>query len=199
MRQLIEKILKLKTAAKVGVTVGLMLVVVGLYWQIFYSDLSDAVVAAQANVARMTEEKNGYEKRKTEYLAFRNELMQLQEEQRDLLKVLPKRAEIGGFLSNIQEQLELAGLEVISLNPEAEVPQDLYVRIPVRFEVRGGYHNLVKFFKSIGEIKRIVNVENISLTPDRNESSSAPTKMRARFMATTFRYSDQAAPKGDEQ
>jgi type IV pilus assembly protein PilO len=195
MRDLVAKILKLKTSAKLGLVAGVMAAIVGIYYQLFYADLSDSIESARTEQQRLREELASYEKRKIEYLAYRNELLALQEEQRELLKILPHRAELGAFLSNIQEQIELAGLEIANYNVEAEAPEELYVRIPVRFDVRGGFHNITKFFKNVSELKRIVNVENLNLVPDRTPTAdpTAPSRLRAKFVAVTFRL-PEAAP-----
>ena len=114
----------------------------------------------------------------------------MQLEQRELLKALPKKAEIPTFLSNLQEQAELAGLEIVALTIEAENPMELYIRIPVRIEVRGSYHSITKFFKNLSELPRIVNVEDLTLSVEKVELGVSP-RMRARFVAATFRYRDQ--------
>jgi type IV pilus assembly protein PilO len=195
MNNLLQKLLRLKTPVKIAATVGVMAAIFGIYGGLFYLDVQDQIKAARAKQEQLKGEKDNYEKRKREYLAYRSELTQLQQEQRDLLKALPKRAEIPTFLSNIQEQAELAGLEIVALTIEAESPQELYVRIPVRIEVRGTYHTVTKFFKNISELPRIVNVENLSLTVEKNESVGSP-RMRAKFVAATFRYRDQAGSEG---
>jgi type IV pilus assembly protein PilO len=191
MNELISKLMKLKPPQKAGITAVAIAVIAGLYYQFFYADLSDGIAAAEAARARLAEERSGYEKRKVEYLAYRNELVSLQEEQRELLRVLPKRDEIASFLGNIQEQVELSGLELASFNVENEVPDELYVKIPVRMEVRGGFHSVTKFFRSISELRRIVTVEDLALTPEKeSRDESAPTRLKARFIAATYRYQD---------
>jgi type IV pilus assembly protein PilO len=132
-------------------------------------------------------EKTNYENRKREYQAYRNELTQLQQEQRDLLKALPKKAEIPTFLSNLQEQAELAGLEIVTLTIDAENPMELYIRIPVKITVRGTYHSITKFFKNLSELPRIVNVERLSMNIEKAEAGASP-RLRATFVAVTFRY-----------
>jgi type IV pilus assembly protein PilO len=197
MNELISKLMKLKVPQKVGLTAVLIGVIAGLYYQFFYADLSDGITAAEANQARLTEERTGYEKRKVEYLAYRSELVQLQEEQRELLRVLPKRDEIASFLGSIQEQGELSGLEVVSFNVESEVPDELYIKIPVRMEVRGGFHAVTKFFKSVSELRRIVTVEDLALIPERDSRDAVtPTRLRARFIAATYRYQDPNEKSG---
>ncbi len=193
MRELIAKLLALKTPAKVAVAVAVIGLLGLLFYQFVYAELSEDIGRAEAQRADLETERNQYAKRKKEYLAFRSELRLLQEEQRELLRALPKKAEIPSFISNVQEQAELSGLEVLHIDIDPESPQDLYVKIPVKMEIRGTYHQIAKFFKNTSELRRIVNVENLSLTPERNavtEQLNAPTRMRAKFVAATFRFKE---------
>lgn len=190
MNDFLQKLLRLKTPIKIAATAGIILVIVGIYGGLFYLDLQDQIKGARARQQQLKAEKDNYLKRQREYQAYRSELTQLQQEQRELLKALPKKAEIPTFLSNIQEQAELSGLEIVTLTIEAERPQELYIRIPIRIEVRGTYHAITKFFKNLSELPRIVNVENLSLAVEKQDLSGSP-RLRARFIAATFRYRDQ--------
>jgi type IV pilus assembly protein PilO len=196
MNDLLQKVLRLKTPVKVAATAGLIAVIVVVYYMLFYMDLQDQIKAGEVQQRSLNAEKENYEKRKKEYLAYRNELTQLQQEQRDLLKALPKRAEIPTFLSSIQEQAELAGLEVLTLAIDAESPGELYVRTPVRIEIRGTYHTITKFFKSVADLPRIVNVENLALTLEKITEEIGSPRLRAKFYAVTFRYNDQSEKRG---
>ncbi|MBN2575942.1 MAG: type 4a pilus biogenesis protein PilO [Deltaproteobacteria bacterium] len=189
MNNFLQKLLRLKTPVKVAATLGVMIAIAGAYGGLFYLDLEDQIKGARARGAQLQAEKATYEARKREYQAYRTELTQLQQEQRDLLKALPKKAEIPTFLSNLQEQAELSGLEIISLRIDAENPMELYIRIPVRIEVRGTYHSITKFFKNLSELPRIVNVESLSLGVERAVAGTSP-RLRAKFVAATFRYRD---------
>ncbi len=197
MNELLDKILRLKLVAKVGLTLGVMAAVGGIYNFMFLADLQDEISAAQTQKTQLTTERASYEKRKTEYLAYRNELTKLMEEQREILKVLPNKAELPTFLNSLQEQAELSGIEVQSTVPQAEVPEDLYVRIPVKLEVVGSYHGVTKFFRNISELPRIVNLENVSLLPEKpgagEPDSSGRMRLRAKFVTVAYRFQDQPA------
>ncbi len=195
MNDFLQKLTRLKTPVKIAATVGVIAVILGGYVGLFYLDLQDQIKGARTRQQQLKGEKENYEKRKREYQAYRTELTQLQQEQRELLKALPKKAEIPTFLSNLQEQAELAGLEIVSLTIEAENPMELYIRIPVRIEIRGTYHSITKFFKNLSELPRIVNVENLSLTIEKAMPGSSP-RLRAKFVAATFRYRDQGGSEG---
>jgi type IV pilus assembly protein PilO len=204
MQELLHKLLKLSPPKKVGVTVGAIALCLLLTYQFSYSETSSRIDSARAHASELQDELASYRKRRGEYLGFTTELKQLEQEQRDLLRALPKRAEIPTFLANIQEQAELAGLEVLSVEIGQEVPQDQYLKIPVKMEVRGGYHQLARFFRNVGELPRIVNVENLTMGPDRDkvaqqgdpEAAAAAPKLRAKFVAATFRFNEKTAGGG---
>jgi type IV pilus assembly protein PilO len=196
MNDILQKLLRLKTPMKVAVTAGLIVGIVAVYYMLFYMDMQEQTKAGEVQQRNLIAEKDSYEKRKKEYLAFRNELTHLQQEQRELLKALPKRAEIPTFLSSIQEQAELAGLEVLNLTIESESPAELYVRIPVRIEIRGSYHTITKFFKNVADLPRIVNVENLALSLEKAADDTGSPRLRAKFYAVTFRYNDHSEAGG---
>jgi type IV pilus assembly protein PilO len=198
MNNFLQKLLRLKTPVKIAATLGVIVLIAGAYGGLFYLDIQDQIKGAKARGTQLQTEKTTYETRKREYQAYRTELTQLQQEQRDLLKALPKNAEIPTFLSNLQEQAELAGLEIVALAIEAENPMQLYIRIPVRIEVRGTYHSITKFFKNLSELPRIVNVEKLSLSIEKAEIGASP-RLRARFVAVTFRYRDTKGASAAEE
>jgi type IV pilus assembly protein PilO len=202
MGELLRKLLKLSPPKKVGVTLGVIALLALLDYQFFYDDTSTRITSARAHQSELDDELARYRRRRGEYLGYRDELKKLMEEQRGLLRALPKRAEIPTFLANVQEQAELASLEVLSVDIGQEAPMDLYIKIPVKMEVRGTYHQITRFFRNVGEMARIVNVENLSLAPDRDKlpapdaQGAAPPKLRAKFIAATFRFNEKTGGGG---
>ena len=190
MNELVEKLTKLKTPLKAAVTAGAVLVVGALYYFLFYADMSQDIASAHQAQGGLKTERATYEQRKKEYVAYRDELRKLQEEQRELLKALPKKAEIPTFMANMQEQADISGLELLNMAMDNESPEELYVKIPVRMEVRGSFHALTKFFKNVSELRRIVNIENFTLAVEGTDRDTQP-KLRAKFVAATFRYVDK--------
>jgi len=105
--------------------------------------------------------------------------------------VLPKASEIPSFIDSIHTQATLAGLEIVSFTPMPEQPQDVYARIPVAMEVAGSYHQIARFAKVVGELKRIVNIENLELGGP--GVRDGVVQLHARFVAATFRFQERAA------
>ena len=202
MDELLSKLRKLTSAKKVAATLGLIGLFALVDYQFFYSDAAARAESARAQQSELQTEIAGFQRQRGEYLGLRAELRTLEEEQRDLLRALPKRAEIPSFLASVQEQAELVGLEVLTVSIGAEAPQELYLRIPVKMEVRGTFHQIARFFRNVSELQRIVNIENLSLAIDKDRPAgsvaidlqgSGPPKLRAKFVAATFRFNDKTA------
>jgi len=191
MQELFDRLAATPLVAKIGALVGLVVLLGGGYWYFFYSDLTDEETQVLRRKGELEKEKAEYEKRKREYLAYRNEVAQLLEEQKALLQVLPKSDDIEQFIENIQAQVELSGLQKVSSTREGAIPMDLYTKIPIRMTAVGSYHQINQFFKSVGELKRIVNIEDLQITPTGDSKDPNKMPLKASFVATTFQYIDK--------
>ncbi len=198
MQELFDKLAATPLAAKIGALVMLVVVLAGGYWYFFYSDLTLRESALAVHKGELEKEKADYEKRKSEYLAYRNERNQLLEEQKELLQALPKSDDMEQFIESVQAQIELAGLTKVSSTREAAIPMDLYTKIPIRMTAVGTYHQINQFFKSVGDLKRIVNIEDLKLEPatDVKNADSGKVFLKASFVATTFQYLEKKGAAG---
>ena len=192
MQNFFDRIAAMQTGLKLGIVVGLIGLLAGGYYYFFYSDMQDEVAQLQKDHERLSKEKKDYEKRKQEYLAFRNEVNALLDEQKELLRILPKTDDIEQFIENVQTQVELAGLTKVTSTREAALPVEMYVKIPVKMSLTGTYHQINHFFKNVGDLKRIVNIENLSLEPvAQGVAMDQPNLLKADFIATTFQFVDK--------
>jgi type IV pilus assembly protein PilO len=194
MQNFFDRIAAIATGVKLGALIGIIALIVGGYYYFFYSDMQDEVAQLTKDQERLSKEKKDYEKRKQEYLAFRNEVNALLDEQKELLRVLPKKDDIEQFIENIQAQIELCGLTKVTSTREAAQPVEMYVKIPVKMSLTGTYHQINHFFKNVGDLKRIVNIENLALEPvSQTVGMDQPNLLKADFVATTFQFIDKGA------
>jgi Tfp pilus assembly protein PilO len=66
----------------------------------------------------------------------------------------------------------------------------------------GTYHQINHFFKNVGDLKRIVNIENLSLEPvSQTIGMDQQNLLKADFVATTFQFVDKGtqAPGGAQK
>ena len=190
MSDLIEKFARLTAAQKWAGLAGILVVFgVGFYF-LFYSELEVKADRLKRQRARLELTKAEYEEKKQKYMAFRAEVKKLLAQKKELLKVLPTQAEIPSLLQSLHAQAELAGLNMVSFSKQGEQPHGFYATIPVHMVIRGKYHQISKFFYSVGRLKRIVNVRDVLLT-----RAEGGQELVAKFVASTFRFIEKT-PQG---
>lgn len=186
---------RLPMPAKIGVGTGLVLLVGAAYFVLLYGDISSSIKAAKGQEAQLRNDLA--EARKNEF-AYQKDLAELHEReqrQRDLNKILPTTTEYPAFLSALQSVANSTGVVLTAWNPQEEAVEQFYSRVPMKLELRGQFHQIAKFFYGVGQLDRIINMENISITDPKPDSGEVTVKVEA--LATAFRALDEsAAAKG---
>ncbi len=127
----------------------------------------------------------------------RREMDVLQQKLDEALSELPEQADVDELLAQLNDVGRKSGLEIATVEPTAEQPAQIYVKIPIRMSVVGNYNEVALFLQEVANMRRIVNVNNIRLgTP---QVRSEKVVLNADFIATAFRFLDQSAVKADKQ
>jgi type IV pilus assembly protein PilO len=122
----------------------------------------------------------------------------LKEKLATLRKQLPQEKEVSVLLKQISELGLKSGLDILLWKPQSRKsnPEGLYVEIPVKVEVKTGYHQLGVFFSYISRLQRLVNISNIELQVKGKEKDTF--RIDGKFVARTFASADSvpaAKPK----
>jgi type IV pilus assembly protein PilO len=192
MADILEQIQKTPRTQKI-LALGLIIGALGaVYYFLFWTDFEVQGKRLTAEFTRLDQELQQYEARKRDYMRFKNEVAKLLEEQKELLRILPKKAEIPTFLDSIYNQAEPLGLDLALFARKEEKPQELYVRIPVEIELYGSFHQIARFFNKVAGLPRIVNIEDVQLSDPAVTDSGV--RLKAKFQAVTFRFADKPTP-----
>jgi type IV pilus assembly protein PilO len=184
--------------AKFGIGVGLLALVAIAYFVVFYGDKASSIKAAENQERQLREQLADARKVEFAYQKDLQELTDRQQRQRDLEKVLPASSEAPSFLSSLQSVANVSGVSLSAWTPQQEVPEEFYARVPMKLELVGRYHQVAKFFYGVGQLDRIINMENISITDPKQDGSDLFVKVEA--LATAFRtLPEGAASKGDKR
>ncbi|PID38950.1 MAG: hypothetical protein CSA65_04590 [Proteobacteria bacterium] len=198
LNELGERFAKLPVRNKyLGLILGLGLMGV-VFYMLFYSDLVDKIGKLERDRANLEIDKSKYEEKKQKYMAFRAEVKKLMRKKKALLKELPTTAEIPSFLQSLHAQAELAGLNIQTFSKQKEANRGFHAEIPVRMAISGTYHQITRFFYSVGNLKRIVTVRDVLLRAPTNPAKARGNKsgvtLDAKFVASTFRFIEKKAP-----
>jgi type IV pilus assembly protein PilO len=190
VNELIDRILLLTKAQKVGLLAGLILMIVGLDWTFFYSPLSIRIFDLEEQIKNARIERIRKKNLTRDSAKLKKQLDELNQMLRKAVAQLPDRKEIPELLSSISGRAREAGLEILIFRPQAENLRDFYAEIPVDIVVRGGFHNVVTFFDEVGRLNRLVNIRNIEM---RNpEVKGTKMSVQTSTQAITFRFLDEA-------
>jgi type IV pilus assembly protein PilO len=181
---------KLPLIARIAVGAGVVALVGVAYFVVFYGDIESSIKAAQGQEQQLRSDLA--EARKNEF-AYQKDLADLtdrQQRQRELNKVLPVETEYPSFLSAVQSVANVSGIGLTSWTPQPEVSEQFYARVPMKVTLVGRYHQVAKFFYAVGQLDRIINMENISLTDPKVQGDDVVVKTEA--LATAFRSVEDA-------
>jgi len=124
------------------------------------------------------------------------ELTDREQRQRELEKVLPTKTEHPAFLSSLQSVANMTGVTLSAWAPQGEVREKYYARVPMKLTLEGRFHQIAKFFYGVGQVDRIINVENITINNPEVRDEDIYVKVDA--LATAFRAVEpepEAAPE----
>jgi type IV pilus assembly protein PilO len=154
---------RLPPIAKVGVGFLFVVLVGLLYFVVFYGELSNDLSSAIAREDSLHDELKKAEASKDEYQKDLDEKTRRESQAREQKKILPDDPEMPSFLSSLQSVATNSGVSLTSWSPAEEMPSEFYAKVPMKLELVGKFHQVVKFFQSVGQIDRIINVENIKV------------------------------------
>jgi len=188
---------KIGPAQKVLVLVLLVALLVVAYYMLFYRDKATELKTLKTSYDALVIEEQTWEKRQQTYIQDVEDLNRRKERQREQIRILPPDAEMSSLLMDLDNLAGLAGLEIELLQPQDEEGAGFYAKIPVTMALNGKFHQVLKFFHSIGKLERIINIENILFKEVLVEGTEV--KIAAEVEATTFRSlekPEEQAPPG---
>lgn len=194
MDRLIERIAKAPLAAKVGVLAAVVLVLTALNYFVFsvpalgpsVSDLEEKIARSEAEQKRLDNDLIEKTAIANNLNQFRRERELLEQRLQEALAELPEEKKIDELLQLFQERARKAGLEIASIEPQPEVSEGFYARVPINMVVSGSFHEIVTFFDSLARLRRIVNVNNITL--DGPKDTGGRVTLNGKFLVTTFMF-----------
>ena len=102
-----------------------------------------------------------------------------------LLKQLPNKSQMDALLVDINQAGLGRGLQFELFRPAAsEMRRDFYAELPITVKVTGNYHDMGAFASDVGQLSRIVTLNDVTITAGKDGNLTMESTAR------TFRYLD---------
>jgi type IV pilus assembly protein PilO len=199
MEKLIERIAKAPPGAKIAVIAFVAAAVTALnYFVVGVPTFGRAVAELDQRIEAAAREKRKLDQDYIEKQAIANNLNQFRREKelleqrlQEALSELPDDKKLDELLQLFQDRASKAGLDILTIEPQAQASEGFYARIPIPMSVQGNYHEIATFLDAVGRLRRIVNVNNLSF--DQPKDQKGRVVLTAKFLATTFMFVDPKA------
>jgi type IV pilus assembly protein PilO len=189
----VEKLLKLPAYQRVLLLVLLLaLIAGGCTWFIFIPQ-QEEYVRLQAENQRLQVKLQQDQRIANNLPKFKAEYEKMKVRLEEALTELPNQQEIPSLLTSLAAVAKDNGLDVVRFQPGKEVNRGFYADVPVSLKLVGTYHQAAMFSYAISKLPRIVNLNNLKLSPIKSEDGRSTLDITCN--ATTFRFVEQA-PKG---
>jgi type IV pilus assembly protein PilO len=117
---------------------------------------------------------------------YRQQLREIDSSFGALLKQLPNRSQMDALLVDINQAGLGRGLQFDLFKPAPiETMRDFYAELPIQLRVNGSYHDVGQFASDIGQLSRIVTLNDLSV------ASAKDGTLTMDAIAKTFRYLDE--------
>ncbi|MGJ7554185.1 type 4a pilus biogenesis protein PilO [Variovorax sp. RB3P1] len=188
------------TVPRYALCLAVTLLVLVALWFVWLTNSNDELESERAKEVTL---KADYSKKVAQ--AANLELLKKQREQVQqyvtlLEKQLPSKAEMDALLSDINQAGLGRSLQFELFRPGQVSVKDYYAELPIAVRVTGRYHDMGAFVADVAALSRIVTLNNITVTPQKDKDT-----LTMDTTARTFRYLDDderaaqkraAAPKG---
>ena len=203
MEKLIERIVKAPLGAKLGVVAGVIVLLTVLNYFVVGMDFDLSISATEDKIRQAAQQQAQLDKEYIEKTAIANNLNQFRREKElleqqltEALAELPEDKKIEDLLQLFEDRALKAGLKIVSIEPKAPASERFYAKIPIPMQVTGNYHEIATFFDSLGRMRRIVNVSDVSLSDPKDVNGKVV--LSGKFLVTAFMFVNPqkaAAPK----
>jgi type IV pilus assembly protein PilO len=155
----------------------------------FFADTQGQIEQLEAGRTQEEELKKQYLGKKKQAINLdlhRQQLREIDTQFGALLRQLPNKSQMDALLVDINQAGLGRGLQFELFKPAAkEAVSDFYAELPIQVKVLGTYHDMGAFASDVGQLSRIVTLNNVAIHAGKDGNLLMDATAR------TFRYLDE--------
>jgi len=185
-KEKLDRILKLPKGARIGILVGIGVLLCAGYYFGSYQEDAQELARLQAEEANLQRKLSEVRLIAGNIVQFQAEIGELEIKLKKALRQLPNEKQLEVLLTDISNLGKTAGVEIRSFQRQQEIFHDFYAEVPIAIQIDGEYHDIGKFFELLSQLKRIVNMGSLKIAVGKESLDS--TRLKVTGTATTFRF-----------
>ena len=171
-----------KAAALLGLLAAVLAAAYFLDWQGQLEELDQGIVQE----SKLKDDYVNKKKQAVNLDLHKQQLREIDSSFGALLKQLPNKAQMDGLLVDINQAGLGRGLQFDLFKPAAsETVKEFYAELPITVKVTGSYHDIGAFASDVGQLPRIVTLNDVSIAAGKDGTLVVDATAR------TFRYLDE--------
>ncbi len=171
---------------KLGLLLLLLVAILAVAYFFDWQGQLEELEAGRAQEAKLKQEYVDKKKQAVNLDLLENQKREIETSFGALLKQLPNKSQMEALLVDINQAGLGRGLQFELFRPApSETVRDFYAELPITVKVTGNYHDMGAFASDIGQLPRIVTLNDINLNVGKDGTLTMDT------VAKTFRYLDE--------
>jgi len=167
-------------------------------WYFIVKDQQSDLETRQTQEDQLKKEFHEKQGKVANLAALKQQLDDMRDILRQLLRQLPSKTEMPGLLVDISQTALSAGLETQLFQPGAEsVKEGFYAEKPIALRMLGTYHQFGTFISGVAALPRVVilTMHNVSLRP----VSTSSGQLLLEGTVKTYRYVEDDESEGNSK
>jgi type IV pilus assembly protein PilO len=170
-KSLIEKIEVIKMPIRIGILFGTLIVLAGIFIPFVYMPKTDQISVARASIEDLNGQLNRARIQRQKLPKVREEKKKVDQQFEAALRLLPNEMEIPELLTQITKLGTESNLDISYFRPQSNRTKGFYAEIPISLQIKGTYHDVAVFFEKVGNMERIMNIQNVTMKPEKERST----------------------------
>ena len=197
MEQYLDKIAKAPASVKYGGLAAVVIALTALNFFALIQPTEDSIKQQVAQRRKLDSDLADKSEIAQNLNERRREMDVLEQKLAEALTELPEKKEIDELLAQLNDIGKKSGLEIARVEPGTEsAGSEFFARIPIKMTVSGNYHEIAMFMQEVANMRRIVNVNGITL--GNGAVKNEKVILQSSFTATTFRFVEQKPAAGQK-
>lgn len=185
-----EQLAKLPKIAQyiIALVLGIIILVLGYYFVIKGQIQTNKSLQKKSQDLQSQIQQGKEAVKNEESLKFQIE--QIKKELEVVKTIIPAEPETGKLLRVFQNLARDLNLNFTIITPKQITSGDLYNQQAYDIEIKGGYHQLAQFFDKLAHLRRVINIEGLSIKSA--TSSKDASTISAKFQAIIYMQNPEA-------